>query len=73
MAKVDKDATKLQKKKEDKAIKIDKQIKLIKTLKDINNEIQEVVFKSLKHSAFGLLPENILYSMIKADDKDVKK
>ena len=42
-------------------------------MKQQAEEIQSIVFKNLKYHAFALLPENVLYSMLKSDDLKVQK
>ena len=34
--------------------------------------IQKIVLKNIQHNAFGLLPENMLYSMLKSDELEVR-
>ncbi|CAI9715420.1 Hypothetical predicted protein [Octopus vulgaris] len=44
---------------------------MIKRIKQQSQEIQDVAFKNLKYNA--LLPENVLYSMMKSDDLEVRE
>lgn len=46
---------------------------MIQRTKQQSTEIQNTVFNSLKYSAFALVPENILISMINSDGLDVRE
>ena len=46
---------------------------LIKKIKQQSEVVQDVAFRNLKYNAFALLPENMLYSMMKSDDLEVKE
>ena len=48
---------------------------VIQRMKQQAEEIQSVAFKNLKYrpNAFALLPEHVLYSMLKSDDLEVWK
>ena len=46
---------------------------MIQRMKQQVEEIQSIAFKNLKYNAFALLPENVLYSMLKSDDLEVRK
>ena len=41
---------------------------MIQRMKQQTEEIQSVAFENLKYNAFALLPENVLYSMLKSED-----
>ncbi|KAK6178315.1 hypothetical protein SNE40_013114 [Patella caerulea] len=45
----------------------------IQRMKQQSEEIQSVVFHNLKFNAFALLPENVLYSMVKSDELDIRE
>ena len=46
---------------------------MIQRMKQQAEEIQRIAFKNLKYNAFALLPENVLYSILKSDDLEVRK
>ena len=46
---------------------------MIQRMKQQAEEIQSIAFKNLKYDAFALLPENVLCSMLKSDDLEVRK
>ena len=46
---------------------------MIKRIKQQSEETQDVAFRNLKYNAFALLPENVLYSMMKSDDLEVRE
>ncbi|XP_065659644.1 uncharacterized protein LOC136083793 [Hydra vulgaris] len=46
---------------------------MIKRIKEQSEEIKIIALKNLQHNAFALLPENLLYSMIKSDEYKVRE
>ena len=36
-------------------------------------EVQRITLKSLQYNAFALLPENVLFSMVKSDEPEVRE
>lgn len=46
---------------------------MIQRIKQQSEEIQNVALNNLKYNAFALLPENMLYSMMKSEDANVRK
>ena len=46
---------------------------MIEKLKTLPIEIQKVAFNNLQYNAFGLLPENILFAMMKSDELAVRE
>ena len=46
---------------------------MINKMKELPVQIQEVAFSNLQYNAFGLLPENILYAMLKSDELTVRE
>ena len=46
---------------------------MIQRMKQQAEEIQSIAFKNPKYNAFALLPENVLYSMLRSDDLQVRK
>ena len=46
---------------------------MIQRMKQQAEEIQSIAFKNLKYNAFALLPENVLYFLLKSDDLEVQK
>jgi hypothetical protein len=46
---------------------------MIQRFKQQSEEVQGVAFKNLKYNAFALLPEIVLYSMMKSDDLEVRE
>ena len=48
-------------------------INMIKRIKQQSEEIQDVAFRNLKYNVIALLPENVLYAMMKSDDLEVRE
>ena len=46
---------------------------MINKMKKLPVGIQEIAFNILQYNAFGLLPENILYAMLKSDGLAVRE
>lgn len=46
---------------------------MIQRIKEQSAEIQYIALNNLKYNAFALLPENMLYSMMKSEDVNVRK
>jgi hypothetical protein len=46
---------------------------MIQRIKQQSKEIQTIAMNNIKYNAFALLPENMLYSMIKSEDANVRK
>lgn len=46
---------------------------MIQRIKNQSDDIQCVALKNLEHNAFALLPENMLYSMLKSNDLAVRQ
>ena len=46
---------------------------IIQRIKQQSTEIQNVTLKNLRHNAFALLPENLLFSMLKSDELEVRE
>ena len=46
---------------------------MIQRIKQQSEEIRNVALENLKHNAFGLLPENILFSMLKSNELEVRE
>jgi hypothetical protein len=46
---------------------------MIKRIKEQSEEIKTIALKNLQHNAFALLPENLLYSMMKSDEYKVRE
>ena len=46
---------------------------MIQRIKRQSKEIKEIAFKNLNYNSFALLPENMLYSMIKSNDQVVQE
>lgn len=46
---------------------------MIQRIKQQPQEIQTVAFKNIQYNAFALLPENILYAMVKSDEIKVRE
>ena len=36
-------------------------------------EVQRITLKNLQYNAFALLPENVLFSMVKSDEPEVRE
>ena len=36
-------------------------------------EVQRITLKKLQYNAFALLPENVLFSMVKSDEPEVRE
>jgi len=45
---------------------------IIQRINQQSEEVQGVPFKNLNYNAFALLPENVLYSMMKSNDLEVR-
>ena len=45
----------------------------IRRIKVLSSEVQATAFNNLKYNAFALLPENVLYSMIKSDETEIRE
>lgn len=41
---------------------------MLQRIKELPPEIQEIAFENIQHNAFGLLPENMLYVLLKSDE-----
>jgi hypothetical protein len=46
---------------------------MIQRIKNQSEDVQRVALKNLQHNAFALLPENMLYSMLKSNDLAVRQ
>ena len=45
---------------------------MISQIKKQGEDVQKICLDNFKYNAFALLPENILYSMVKSDDSDIR-
>lgn len=46
---------------------------MIQRIKNQESDIQEIAFKNIQHNAFALLPENVLFAMMKSDELEVRE